>query len=463
MQSQISSQSSLASQLASLPKADLVRAIQLLTPQEAQLALKTWQLWRRPNQTPPAGDWSIWLVQAGRGFGKTRIGAEWVRDLAETGKAKRIAIVARTASDHVKTTIEGESGILAVSDPAFMPRYIPSKCMLKWPNGVIALTYTADEPDNLRGPQHDAAWADEVAAWRYDDAWDQLMFGLRLGNNPQCVVTTTPRPTKLIREMAKQPGTAVTRGSTYDNRDNLAPKFFRQIIAKYEGTRLGRQELEGAILDDNPNALWKHEQFDAPGFRVRLQDVPDLVRIVTAVDPSVTSNPDSDACGIGAAGIAANGHLYVLEDATLEGATPAEWGKRSVECFHDWESDRMVAETNQGGDLVEMNIRASEGGKDVPFKKIHASRGKTLRAEPVAGLYEQGRVHHVGVFPKLEDELCDWNPTDESQNKRSPNRMDWLVYALTELAINGDVHVPYDSRMSAASCVQTYSSPATFG
>jgi phage terminase large subunit-like protein len=377
----------------------------------------------------------VWLILAGRGFGKTRIGAEWVRHLAENNLARRIAIVARTASDHVKTTIEGESGILAVSPPWFRPRYIPSKCQLIWPNGVLAHTYTADEPDNLRGPQHDAAWADEVAAWRYEDAWDQLMFGLRLGQNPRAVVTTTPRPNKLIKDLIALPTTAISRGSTYDNRANLAPTFLQKIVAKYEGTRLGQQELYGAVLDDNPGALWTRQLIE----NGRVKKHPRLIRIVIAVDPAVSANPDSDDTGIGAAGLGIDGEVYVLEDATLAMASPNEWGRAVVALYDRHQADKVVAEVNQGGDLVESNIRAQRAY--LPFDKIHATRGKQLRAEPIASLYEQGKVHHVGCFPELEDEMCEWNPTDKTA--RSPNRVDWLVYAVTELL--PDVALPPSS------------------
>jgi phage terminase large subunit-like protein len=421
----LSSPSSLASQLAGLPKSKLRTIIQSLSPKEVEQALYCWELWRRPSQTPPPGDWSVWLIKAGRGFGKTRIGAEWVRDLAESGKAKRIAIVARTASDHVKTTIEGESGILAVSSPWCRPKYIPSKCMIVWPTGTIAHTYTADEPDNLRGPQHDAAWADELAAWRYEDAWDQLMFGLRLGKSPRAVVTTTPRPTALIKRLMASPSTVTTHGSTYENKANLAPTFLEQIVSRYEGTRLGRQELYGEVLDDNPGALWNRSMIEASRVRVH----PRLLRVVVAVDPAVSSNPDSDATGIGAAGLGEDGEVYVLEDATLEMAKPNEWGKETIRIYDKWEADRIVAEKNQGGDLVESNIRAQRAY--VPYEGVHAKRSKALRAEPVAALYEQKKVHHVGIFPKLDDEMCDWNPTDTTAP--SPNRVDWLVYAVTAL------------------------------
>jgi phage terminase large subunit-like protein len=447
-------QSSLASQLARLPKHNLKKILTQLSPEEAQQAIYCWELWRRPNQTPPETDWQVWLIKAGRGFGKTRIGAEWVRHLAENKLATRIAIVARTASDHVKTTIEGESGILAVSSPWCRPRYIPSKCQLIWPTGVIAHTYTADEPDNLRGPQHDAAWADELAAWRYEDAWDQLMFGLRLGQNPRAVVTTTPRPSKIIKELIAAPTTVVTSGSTYDNKANLAPSFLQKIVAKYQGTRLGRQELYGEVLTDNPGALWNHAIIDA----ARVRDYPDIVRVVIAVDPAVSSNPDSDDTGIGAAGLGVDGEVYILADATVQSATPNEWGKAVVACYDKWQADLIVAEVNQGGDLVESNVRAQRAY--IPFKKIHARRSKALRAEPVAALYEQGRIHHVGVFSELEDEMCEWNPLMAGQ--ASPNRVDWIVYAVTELL--PDVAIEsLPSKLNAANCVQPYSSPADFG
>lgn len=290
---------------------------------------------------------------------------------------------------------------------------------------MIAHTYTADEPDNLRGPQHDAAWADELAAWRYADAWDQLQFGLRLGSNPRAVVTTTPRPTQLIKELLASPTTAVTRGSTYDNKANLAPTFLEKIVAKYEGTRLGQQELYGTVLDDNPGALWKRATIEAS----RVRKHPRLVRIVVAIDPAVSTNDKSDDTGLGVAGLGSDGEVYVLEDATMRMASPNEWGKRAVELFDRYQADRIVAERNQGGDLVESNIRAQRAY--LPITTVHATRGKALRAEPISALYEQGKVHHVGCLPELEDEMCDWNPT--LANQKSPNRIDWLVYAITEL------------------------------
>lgn len=320
--------------------------------------------------------------------------------------------------------IEGESGILAVCPRDERPLYKKSERKLLWPNGSVSLIFTADEPERLRGKQHMKIWADELGSWRYPESWDQAMFGLRLGDSPQAVVTTTPRPTKLIRELAKQEGTVLTRGSTYDNQQNLAPSFFKQIITKYEGTRLGRQELNAELLEDNPNALWTLKQID----EARVKVAPQLMRIVVGVDPAVTSNEDSDETGIVIAGVSTDGHYYVLDDVSLT-AKPAEWARAAVKGYHDRKADRIVAETNNGGDLVETVIRTVD--LNVSYKKVTATRGKLIRAEPVSALYEQGRVHHVGTFSTLEDQMCDFNPITST---KSPDRMDALVWAITELS-----------------------------
>src|SRR5512145_460299 len=419
-----SSPSSLALQLASLPKEKLSSLIKSLTPEEAQQALHCWELWRRPEQAIPSGDWTTWLIQAGRGFGKTRTGVETVRYWISAGE-QYVNLIGATADDARDIMVNGESGILATCPRDERPIYKPSHRCLIWPTGAKSLIFTADEPERLRGKQHSKLWADELGSWRYADAWDQAMLGLRLGKNPQAVVTTTPRPTEIIKSLIADPTTHITRGTTYDNKANLAKAFFSRIISKYEGTRLGRQELLAEVLDDNPGALWNRKIIDS----ARVKDYPDLLRIVIAVDPAVSSNPDSDDVGIGAAGLGSDGEVYVLADDTMSGPTPNEWGAQVVKTFDTWQGDLIVAEVNQGGDLVESNIRAQRDS--VPVKKIHAKRSKALRAEPVAALYEQGKVHHVGTFPKLEDEMCDWNPTVPSQ--RSPNRVDWLVYAVTEL------------------------------
>jgi phage terminase large subunit-like protein len=323
--------------------------------------------------------------------------------------------------------VDGESGVLAVCPKEERPFYKKSERALIWPDGSKSLIFTADEPERLRGKQHGKLWADELGSWRYPDSWDQAMFGLRLGNKPQAIVTTTPRPTPIIKALASDPTTALTRGSTYDNKANLAKNFLTKIVAKYEGTRLGRQELNAEILDDNPGALWKRDTIESS--RVKPQDVPEIIRIVIGVDPAVSTNEGSDDTGIGAAGIGRNGQVYVLEDATVQMAGPHEWGAAVVACFDKHQADRIVAEKNQGGDLVESNLRAQR--PYLPITTVHAKKGKALRAEPIAALYEQGLVHHVGLHHKLEDEMCDWNPS--LPNQKSPNRIDWLVYAVTEL------------------------------
>lgn len=383
-----------------------------------------WHLWARGEQLPPATDWTYWLILAGRGFGKTRTGAEWVRQSIRT--SQYVNLIGATADDARDIMIEGESGILACCPRAERPEYRPSQRKLIWPNGSISLIFTADEPERLRGKQHSGLWADEVAAWRYPEAWDQAKFGLRLGKRPQACLTTTPKPSKLVKSLIADPATHVTRGSTYENRSNLAPSFFSEIVKTYEGTRIGRQELNAEILDDNPNALWVRKQIEA----LRVEKAPALKRIVIGVDPSVTSNEGSDLTGIVAAGLGADDHGYVLEDASLM-ASPDGWARRAVKAYHDHKADRLIAEVNNGGDLVELVIRTVD--RNVSYRKVSASRGKMIRAEPIAALYEQGRVHHVGCFPELEDQMCEFDPITSS---KSPDRMDALVWAFTDLFDN---------------------------
>lgn len=396
-----------------------------LTNEESAALWYDWPAWARPEQLAPVGDWRIWLLMAGRGFGKTRTGAEYVRAQIESGRCNRFALVARTAADARDVMVEGESGILAVCPPWNRPRYEPSKRRLTWPNGAMATTYSADKPDVLRGPQHDGAWADELAAWRYPEAWDMLMFGLRLGVDPRCVVTTTPRPTKIIKELAAERTTAVTGGSTYDNVANLAPAFIEQIIRRYEGTRLGQQELWAKLLDDNPGALWNRDQIE----QYRVMRTPELKRIVVTLDPSATGGDEADEAGVIVAGRGMDDHMYVLEDLSLR-ASPLGWGRAAATAYHKHKADRLVAEVNNGGEMVELTIRTIDAS--VAYRSVHASRGKQTRAEPIAALYEQGRCHHVGMFAELEDEMCQWVPGEDS-----PNRMDALVWAGTELMLDG--------------------------
>lgn len=415
---------SLTKSIALLPELDRVNLIANLSLDDATAILYDWVSWARPNQIEPDGDWLTWLILAGRGFGKTRSITEWAKTQAENNPGSRGAMVGSTAGDVRDVLIEGESGIMNISPPWFMPHYEPSKRRLTWPNGSVATTYSADEPNRLRGPQHHWAVCDELAAWRYPEAWDMLMFGLRLGERPRVAIATTPRPTPLIRDLIKDDTTHVTKGSTYDNVANLAPSFFNQIVRKYEGTRLGRQELLAEILDDVPGALWKRELFD----NNRVTKAPDLVSVVVGVDPHASTGET----GIVIAGIGGDGHGYVLDDLTT-GGSPDTWAREVVTGYHRNFADRIAAEANNGGDMVIATIRTIDNNVNV--KKLWASRGKYTRAEPIAALYEQGRVHHVGMFAQLEDECCTWVP---GEGMDSPNRMDALVWALTELMTGND-------------------------
>jgi len=385
--------------------------------------INDWHLWARDEQMQPAGDWTYWLILAGRGFGKTRTGAEWVRQ--EVKSTQFVNLIGPTADDARDIMIEGESGILACCAADDRPEYLPSKRRLEWPNGAKSLIFTADEPERLRGKQHSGLWADELASWRYPESWAQAKFGLRLGTAPRACITTTPKPSQLVRELMKDPATHITRGTTYDNRSNLAVSFFDQIIKTYEGTRLGRQELNAELLDDNPHALWQRAQIDA----LRVTAAPELKRIVVAIDPAVTSNDKSDETGIVVAGICRNDHLYILADLSLIG-TPDQWARAAVNAYRAWNADRIIAETNNGGDMVEAVIRQVD--RSASYRKVTATRGKTIRAEPIAALYEQGRAHHVGNFDRLEDQMTEFDPT-EAQRQKSPDRMDALVWAATEL------------------------------
>jgi phage terminase large subunit-like protein len=400
------------------------------TPGWASALRWNWRNHARAEQLAPDWPWQIWLILAGRGWGKTRTGAETVRQWVKDGY-RRIALVGSTAADVRDVMIEGDSGLLNISPRHERPEYLASSRKLVWPNGAYALLFSAEEPDRLRGPQHDAAWADELAAWKYPEAYDMLMFGLRLGTNPRAIVTTTPRPTTVVRELLKGEGksVAVTRGSTFDNAVNLASTFLDKIVTKYEGTRLGRQELYAEVLDDVPGALWNRTIIE----QVRVHPVLD--RIVVAIDPAVTSAETSDETGLVIAGRAqVNGipHGYVLADLTLK-ASPDTWAKKACQAYHSYHADRIVAEVNNGGDLVETTLRMVD--RNVAYKSVHASRGKRVRAEPVAALYEQGRVHHVGAHPLLEDQMCLFNPEDPAA-MGSPDRVDALVWALTELMVD---------------------------
>ena len=436
-------EASLADQFRLLPPEERRRRLDSMTDEEATALLHDWSWWARQSQQLPGavnprtpdGTWVTWLAKAGRGWGKTRVGAEttriWARDF------RLVSLVGPTADDARDIMIEGESGIRACCPKGERPYSRSSKRRLEWPNGSRSLIFTADEPERLRGKQHMKFWADEVGSWRYADSWDQLAFGLRLGTNPQGIVTTTPRPTALVKSIMADPTTMVTHGRTYDNASNLAKVFLQKIITKYEGTRLGRQEIEAELLDDNPGALWQRPNID----KFRVTKLPVLLRIVSAADPAVTSNPDSDETGIVVAGVDDQQppHFYVMDDCSLS-ASPDGWARALVLAYLRHQADRIIGEVNNGGDLVESVIRhvVIEGkpvGESASYKSVHASRGKAIRAEPIAALYEQGRVHHVGFFAVLEDQLCDWDPL---VSVKSPDRLDALVWALTELSEGGD-------------------------
>lgn len=393
-----------------------------------------WEIHRRPEQwpDPTTRHWKTWMYLGGRGTGKTRSGAELVRYFVENFEENFgvspergiIHFIAPTVSDLRDVMVEGDSGIMSISPPWFMPVYEPSKRRITWPNGVKALLFSADEPERLRGPQCHLFWADEIASWRRPATYDMALFGNRLGTHPRRIVTGTPKPTKLIKEILKDPGTYVTKGSTYDNLENLAPSFVEEIKNKYEGSRLGRQEIHAELLEDNDNALWTRSDVDK-GRVVMVPKGVELLRIIVALDPNTEGDVGHDEAGIVVAAKGSDREYYVIDDCTIAGS-PFKWARACATAYHKYDCDRVVYEKNQGGLMVEGTIANFD--KKLPLKGVHASRGKVTRAEPISTLYEQGRVHHVGEFPELEDEMCQWEP-----GMPSPNRMDALVWAITEL------------------------------
>ena len=379
----------------------------------------------RKEQLPPEGDWNIWLYMAGRGAGKTRTAAEWLAWEAIENPDTRWAIVAPTFSDARDTCAEGESGVISVLRRYHMlESWNRSMGEIMLRNGSRIKLFSADQPDRFRGPQHHGAWCDELAAYRYSDAWDQLQFGLRLGSKPRIVVTTTPRPTPLIRMLAgrKDGSVTITRGSTFDNAANLAPSALLELQARYNGTRLGRQELYGEILDDTDGALWTRGVID----RNRVTKAPAMSRILVSIDPAVTNKADSDETGIIVAGCDTGGHGYVLGDYSFKGS-PLDWASKAVAVFDEWKADTILVEVNQGGDMVSAVLKQVRNS--LPIKEIRAHVGKKLRAEPVAAMYEQGRVHHVGEYANLEDQMTVWTPMDPD----SPDRIDAMVQAFSDL------------------------------
>ncbi|MBL0371059.1 DNA-packaging protein [Rhizobium sp. KVB221] len=395
------------------------------------LAHYGWKLNARHEQKPPAGDWRTWLMLGGRGSGKTRAGAEWVHGIASTASVPvRFALVAETLADAREVMIDGISGIWRIAS-RFRPQFEITRRRLVWPNGSVAQLFSSEDPDSLRGPQFDYAWCDELAKWKHaQETWDMLQFGLRLGSHPRQMVTTTPRPVPLIRALIADSGTVVTRISTRANADNLAAGFIEAVEKRYGGTRLGRQELDGELIADREDGLWSRDMLE----RLRVRSPGPIGRIVVAVDPPAAEKASGSCCGIVVAGLDATGKGVVLADLSVDNASPAEWGNGVVRAFRRFQADRVVAEVNQGGDMVTAILRSIDA--DLPATTVRATRGKFLRAEPVAALYEQGRVAHAGTFAALEDQMCDFGP-DGLSGGGSPDRLDALVWALTALMLAG--------------------------
>jgi len=423
-------------ELAGWPEDRLVAFLDMLGETGRETLLHDWAVHARPEQLAPPGKWRIWLMLAGRGFGKTRAGAEWVRSIAESDGDARIALVGATMQEARSVMVEGESGLLSIAPWWDRPVWHPALRRLVWKSGAQAIVLGAAEPDSLRGPQYTHGWADELAKWAYAEAaWDNLMMGLRLGRHPRLLATTTPRPVPLIRRLAKQHDVVMTRGSTRDNRAHLAADFVAAMERDYGGTALGRQELDGELIEELEGALWTRALVER--CRVKREalwndgDAP-FSRVVVAVDPPASAG--GDACGIVAVGLGVDGRAYVIEDASIAGASPEGWAARVVNAAARHGADRVVAEANNGGDMIRSVLRAAQA--ELPVRLVHASRGKVARAEPVAALYERGRVAHVGAFPELEDQMCGMMlGGDYAGPGRSPDRADALVWALSELML----------------------------
>jgi phage terminase large subunit-like protein len=395
------------------------------------------EVWALPHQLPPEGDWKTWVILGGRGAGKTRAGAEWVRSMVEgatpdaPGRARRVALVGETYDQALAVMVKGESGILACSPPDRVPRWIAGERRLEWPNGAEARLFSAHDFEALRGPQFDAAWADELAKWpRAQETWDMLQFALRLGHDPRQVVTTTPRNVDVLKDLLGRASTVSTHAKTEANAAYLAPSFLEEVRARYGNLRLGRQELDGVLLEDAEDALWTRSELD----KLRVSEAPEDARVLVAVDPPVTGHEGSDACGIVVVAVIERGpphswQAVVLADRSVQATSPQGWAEAAVAAYYAYGAERMVAEVNQGGDLVETMMRQVDPA--VNYRAVRASRGKVARAEPVAALYEQGRVKHLGLLGPLEDEMCRMSLTG-FEGQGSPDRVDALVWALTE-------------------------------
>lgn len=430
---------SLAAWLASQPEAQAAAFLDQLSGNALAALPYLWEVWAHPqHQIPPEGPWTTWVILGGRGAGKTRAGAEWVRSQVEgarprdPGRARRLALLGETIDQARAVMVEGDSGILACSPPDRRPEWKASEHKLIWPNGAEAMVVSAANPEALRGPQFDGAWCDELAKWRRcRDAWDMLQFCLRLGQNPRQLVTTTPRDNPVLVEILEAAGTVVTHAATEANRANLAGGFVERLAARYAGTALGRQELAGELIRGRTGALWTRGLIKTGG------RVPNFVRVVVAVDPPAGSSATSDECGIVVAGLAAGSPctVWVLADLSVQGQSPQGWAEIAAEAYHRFEADRLVAEVNQGGDMVESIMR--QVAPQISYRAVRATRGKRLRAEPVAALYEQGRVWHASPMPELEDQMCSF-VANAAGGGKSPDRLDALVWALTDLVLLGD-------------------------
>jgi phage terminase large subunit-like protein len=424
----------LAEKLIGLSEKRRRAALAKMSPAQLRELEPYWEIWAHEGQLAPAGDWHTWLIMAGRGYGKTRAGAEWVRSIAESDPTARIALVGDSLGEARRVMVEGPSGLLAIPRPKWRPAFEPSKRQLTWPNGATATLYSAGEPESLRGPQHSHAWCDEIAKWSQsrgsaEAAWDNLLLGLRFGHRPQVVATTTPRAVPLLRRLLAQDDVAVTRGTTADNRDHLAPGFLRSVAARFGRSLLARQELDGELIEEIEGALWSRALLEAG----REEGAhADSTRIVIGVDPPASS--EGDACGIVVCALGADGLGRVLADCSVRKPTPERWARAVANAARVWSADRVIAEANQGGEMVRSVLRAADIA--LPLKLVHASRGKAARAEPVAALYEAGRVRHAGQFPELEDQLCGLLAGGDYEGPgRSPDRADALVWAMTELML----------------------------
>jgi phage terminase large subunit-like protein len=426
--------SELGEKLIALDDGQCDAALARMSPEQVRELGPNWKIWAHDGQRAPIGDWHSWLIMAGRGYGKTRAGAEWVRSIAERDPTARIALVADSLGEARRVMVEGPSGLLAIPRPKMRPQFEPSRRQLTWASGAVATLYSAGEPESLRGPQHSHAWCDEIAKWsqahgRAEAAWDNLLLGLRLGTRPRVVATTTPRAVPLLLRLVAQANVAVTGGRTVENRDHLAPGFFRSVKVRFGRSLLARQELDGELIEEIEGALWSRALLEAAREAI---PTADATRVVIGVDPPASSG--GDACGIVVCALGGDGIGRVLADCSVRKPTPERWARAVATAARVWSADRVVAEANQGGEMVRSVLRAAEIA--LPLKLVHASRGKVARAEPVVALYEAGRVRHAGQFPELEDQLCGLMAGGGYEGPgRSPDRADALVWAMTELML----------------------------